>query len=294
MAVESIREIWRGRDGDGTIEETRLTRVFRAFTTTGADDAGVVAAALALPPWNVYPGAPHPNNSQAFCIGCRPQNDLGPKGWLAAVTYSTKKELAQRPEDDDIEINFDEEDIDVPVTKDRDGKAVLNSAGDIPAEPIMAQDSILVAHIELNVAAVPSFIRSYRKCINSDAFKIEDITVDPKHARVRRISLGKKRFRAAFPYRSVKIELAITDNDEDDWEIRFLDAGYRRKRLVSFGVYKLEKIVSDDGTDPTSPVLLDGSGSVLSDPSPDTAVYNEVGYYRLKPFIGNIPGCVTP
>jgi hypothetical protein len=291
MAVESIREIWRGRDADGQLDDTRYTRVFRIWTTSGADDATVVGAALALPPWNIFPGAVHPNDPRAFCVGARPQNDLGPKGWICAATFSTKRELAQDPTDDDIEISFDEEDIDVPVIKDRDGEAVLNSAGDYPSEPIMAQDSILICKIDLNVAAWPSYLRAYRKTINQDQFKIEDLTIDAKHARVRRISIGKKRYRASNAYRSLSIELAILDNDEDDWEIRFLDQGYRRKT----GAGKLETITLDgDGTEPTTPVLLDGSGDVLASPTPATAVFREAKFYRLQNFVGVIPGCVSP
>lgn len=290
MAVESIREIWRGRDADGSLDDTRYTRVFRIWTTSGADDATVVGAALANAPWNVAPGKVHPNDSRAYCIGARPQNDMGPLGWICAATYSTKRELATLPENDDIEISFDEEDIDAAAIKDRDGDAILNSAGDYPSEPIMYQDSILIAKIELNVPALPSYLRAYRKTINADAFKIEDITVDAKHARVKRMSIGKKRFRAANPYRSVSIELAILDNDEDDWEIRYADAGYRKKvsgKLVSM-------TLDGDGTEPTSPLFLDGSGGQLANPTPGTVVFREAKVYRLKPFIGNIPGCVTP
>lgn len=295
MAVVSIQEIWRGRGGDFGADESTLTRVLRIWTNNGADDENVVMAALALPPWNIWPGAAHPNNSNAFCTGCRPNNDLGNRGWIAPVTYSTKKEMTQAPENDPIEISWDEEDIDVPVVKDRDGKAVLNSAGDPPDPPVMAPDSILIAKIELNAAAIPAYVKAYRKSINSDAFEIEGLLVNAKHARVRRMSLGKQKYRGSLPYRNISIELAITDNDEDDWEIRFLDAGYRRK--VSDGgsppAYTMEKIVNSDGTEPTAPVPLD-TGQPIVDPTPDNVNFVEVGYYRLKPFIGNIPGCVAP
>jgi len=286
MSVISIHEIWKGRDADGALDDTRYVRCFRVWTNSGADDGTVVGTALAGAPWLIYPGAPHPDDPRAFCISARPNNDLGNKGWLVSVTYSTKRELGQQPQDDDIEISWDEEDFERPILKDRDGKAVLNSAGDFPDPSPMGSDSILIATIDLNVAAVPAYLRAYRKAINTDAFTIEGLTVNAKHARVRRIKMGKRRFRAAYPFREVSIELAITDNNEDDWEIRFLDAGYRR---LNDGTGPI-KIVNDDQTEPTAPVLLDGAGQPIVNPTPDNAVYREVGWYRLKTFVGNIPG----
>lgn len=294
MSVISIHEIWKGRDADGSVDDTRYTRVFRIWTNNPADDGAVVGSALATAPWNIYPGRVYPTDSRAFCIGCRPNNDLGACGWIAAATYSTKRELAQEPQNDPIEISWDEEDIEVPVIKDRDGHAVLNSAGDPPDPPVMASDSILVAKIELHVAAVPAYLRAYRKSINSTAFKIDGLTVNAKHGRVRRMSLGKQKFRGSYPFRDVSIELAITDNDEDDWELRFLDAGFRKAVLVSGTTYRMEKITNADKTEPTLPVPLDGNGLPLADPTPETCIYNEVKYYRLKNFVSNIPGCVAP
>jgi hypothetical protein len=292
MAVEHIHEIWKGRDADGQLDDVRYTRLFRIFTTSGADDGTVVGNALAAAPWNVYPGATHPNDPRAYCIGARPQNDLGPRGWICAASYSTRKELAAAPENDHIEIDLDEEDIDVPVVKDRDGKAVTNSAGDFPAEPVMAQDSLTIARIECNVVTIPAYALTYRKSINSDTFTIEGLTIGPKKARLRRMKLGKKRFRATNPFRSLQIELALLDDDDDDWEIRFADRGFRKK-VTSGGGHTYEKILSDDGTEPTDPPFLNGSGAPLANPTIDNIVYREVGYYKLKTFGGVIPGCVA-
>lgn len=298
MSVIHIHEIWKGRDADGSVDDTRYQRVFRIWTDSGADDGAVVGTALALPPWNIFPGAVYPTDPRAFCIGAKPNNDIGNKGWICAATFSTKRELAALPQDDEIQISFDEEDMDVPVLKDRDGKAVLNSAGDYPDPPPMASDSIMVAKIALNVAALPAYVRAYRKSINLDAFTIEGMAVDAKHARVRKIALGNRKYRGSNPFREVSIDLAITDNDEDDWEIRFLDAGFRRINTSgsgsgsgSGGGTGLIKIVNDDQTEPTAAVLLDGNGQPLSNPTPDNAVYRTAGFYRLKAFVGNIPGC---
>ncbi len=61
-------------------------------------------------------------------------------------------------------------------------------------------------------------------------------------------------FEATNPYRSVSIEMAVTDEDDDDWEIRFADRGFRRKVPgTTPGTHTYQKILNDDGTEPTEP-----------------------------------------
>ena len=293
MAVTHIHEIWKGRGADGKVDETTYVRVFRAWTNSGFDGGATVGAALQASVYAVGPGSVYPEDARAFCVGVTPNNDLGPMGWLLTATYSTKKEYAAQPQDDPFEIEWDEEDIEVPIIKDRDGKAVLNSAGDPPDPPLMGADSILVATVTLKAATLPAYLRAYRKSINSAAFTIDGITVNAKHGRIRKIRLGKSRYRASYPYRDVTIEIAILDNDEDDWEIRWIDAGFRKRveYPAASGDYIMEKIVNSDMTEPSSPVPLDGSGLPLVDPDPDNVIINETKWYRLKTFGGNIPGC---
>jgi hypothetical protein len=40
----------------------------------------------------------------------------------------------------------------------------------------------------------------------------------------------------------------------------------------------------DDGTEPSTPALLDGSGGVLSNPSPSTAVFKTFNAYKTRTF----------
>lgn len=294
MAVISIHEIWKGRDGESTLDDTQYTRVFRVWTNSGSDTADTIMLAMASTPWFVYPGVLYPTDTRAFCASVRPNNDLGNRGWLVTASYTSKQEFAERPENDPVKISWDEEDIEVPIVKDRNGHAVLNSAGDPPDPPVMASDSILIARITCNAASRPAYIRAYRKAINTDAFTIDGLTVNARHARVRRISMGENKYRGSYPFRDISIELAILDNDEDDWDIRFLDAGFRR-RMDMGGTppeYQMQKIVNDDNTEPSQAVPLDGGGMVLHNPTPDTCVFQTVEWYRRKTFVGVIPGCV--
>lgn len=284
MAVVNSWVMWTGRGADSKTDETTFVRLIGVTTNDASDDEDVVYAYI-----NTTYGIAHGAQllgKAAWCISIKIDNNNGPFGWIATCTFSSKVELASLPENDPVEIDWDEEDIQVPVLKDRNGEAVLNSAGDFPDPLPVADDSILVANITFKTAATGAVLKAFRKSINSDAFTIDGVTVSAKHARVRRIKLGKVKYRGSNPYRDGSIQLAILDDSEDDWEIRWLDAGYR---YVDAG--KRKKITSDgDDTEPTTPVMLDGSGGILASPSPATAVFNVTPYYRLKTFVGNIPG----
>jgi hypothetical protein len=66
---------------------------------------------------------------------------------------------------------------------------------------------------------------------------------------------------------------------KNGWKLSLLDAGYRRKDGTQRKI-----ITNSDGTLPTMPVPLDGSGAVLSNPTPATAVYREFTVYETKAF----------
>ncbi len=125
MGVVSIHEIWKGRDADGGLDDTRYTRVFRIWDRQRLQPT----PPLSVPRSRQLRGTSirgrrirtthEPSASELVRTTI-----LANKGWICAATYSTKRELAKKPEDDDIEISIDEEDVDVTVVKDRDNKAV--------------------------------------------------------------------------------------------------------------------------------------------------------------------------
>lgn len=280
------------RSATSSLDETVYTRVIGVRMDDVDDDEDAVQAYV----FSLY-GIKHGatlGTKNAWCNNVTAKSFAGsPFCWEYTATFSSKIEMDEDdPVDDPVEIEWDEEDIDVPVLKDRNGDAVLNSAGDFPDPLPVGQDSIMVATITFKTTADANTLTTFRKSINTDAFVIEGKTVNAKHARIRKIKLGKRKWRGDNPYRDGTIELAILDNDEDDWEIRWLDAGYR---YLDSTTGKLKKATTEgDDSDPVQPVLLDGSGNRLASPSPSTAVFNETPWYRLKTFVGNIPGCEAP
>ena len=70
------------------------------------------------------------------------------------------------------------------------------------------------------------------------------------------------------------------------WVEKILDRGFRKKDPSDST--KRVPIKNDDGTWPTEPVLLDGSGAVLADPSPTNAASVDADLYPTFDFT-NIP-----
>ena len=297
MSVVSIIEIFKGRGGDGTLTETQYVRVLRVVTDDGTDGPDVVLAAVALTPWFIYGGAAYPTDAGFRCISARPNNDVSPKHWLVTATYSNKFDWQENPVNDEITIDWDEEDFQKPVTKDRNGQAVVNSAGFPPVEPLMADDGHRIVTIKANVSSRPAYSVSYRRAINSASFTIDGELIAAKYAQVRRISCSWWKYRGSSAYREITLQLSIRNSSDTDFELYWLDQGFRRVPTaaeISAGTYVAgdrPRITDVHGVEVTDPVLLDGSGNPLSNPSASTAVFIQTPYYPLKTFAGVLPGC---
>ena len=81
---------------------------------------------------------------------------------------------------------------------------------------------------------------------------------------------------------SIGIKQIDVPNNEFGWQTVTQDAGFREINL--FDVTKRINILNEDGSEPTAPVLLDGSGSPLTNPSLDNAVYVRTDVYNEKSF----------
>lgn len=76
------------------------------------------------------------------------------------------------------------------------------------------------------------------------------------------------------------MSMQITLN-KDGWALQPLDAGFRYRN----GSGELVRAYSEgDGTDTTQPAPLDGSGGLLTNPTPATAVFGDFDVYPAFDF----------
>ncbi len=297
MAFISVTETTKARGATGTLTETNYRRSW-TILTDGTEFEDDVYAYMADPPYNIFPGAAHPSNSLARCIAADPRCGKSPTVWYFEAAYTTKFDRQKQPQDDELIITCDEQDFGVPLIYDFNKDPVLNSAGDPPAEPLTAEDSTDIITVEANVTGKPSWYYTHKRAVNSDGFVIDGLSVAARHARLNKRSISWWKYRGSYAFRVVKVTLEIRRADMPDFRYRWLDQGFRRKPTaaeVSAGTYAatdrvlMKELSGDDATDP---ILLDGSGGRLNNPSPSNAYFNETIYHPELTFGGVIPGCV--
>lgn len=166
------------------------------------------------------------------------------------------------------------------ITRDRDGNAILNSAGD----PILQtmEDNTLSFTITANVASVPAYALSLRNTCNSGPITVAGLLIAAEMARFILPSswLSEPKARNDISYYELTYELQIDEIDKHYG--RPLDAGFRA--LTGLVPEKRKTIVNGDGSEPSEPVLLDGEGYVLEDPTPEDAVYLTVKKYPMADY----------
>lgn len=277
MAVTSFEEIHNGRDGDDEISRRggvrRYTRVFRATTNNNDDDASVVLTSAPMP------GSRYPTDFSAYLRRRKANNQsFSKRVWIVTCAYSTQVELEEDPLNDPAEITWSTEQFQRPLVKDRDGKAVLNSAGDYFDPVAMRDDSRITATIRKNLAVVPSWILSYADAINADAFVLDGIEIATNVAKIQAVGVGPWEARNDIAYRVVSITMHFKS---DTWVESIHDAGFRKRNNMG----ELVDIFNsgDDGK-PTTPVSLNGLGQAQDDPTPDNAKYRDFDVYDEQDF----------
>lgn len=278
MSVTSFKEIHRGRDGeertDGHGANTvRYTRVFRVVTDSNDDSAKTIVDYGDCPKI----GDSHPDDPTAFCQGVRPRNEsFSKRVWLVTVLYSNQIELSVDPMADPVKYTWHTEQFQRPISIDKDGEAILNSAGDFFDPTIEAEESRWAITAVKNLPAVPSWILSYRNSINNAAITVDGILIPARCAKIQSMNISEPQDRNSTTFRIVtttlllKGQVTIGTTTYGGWVEQVLDQGWRE--LDGTGGAR-KNITNEDGTDITIPALLDGAGSKLANPSPSTAVY---------------------
>lgn len=209
-------------------------------------------------------------DSGAWCRSLTINSTDGWRGWEAVATFDSSFEISENPVLDPTSIEWDGEPYDEPIIFDRNWHAALNSAGD-PFMNLFRERSRRIVSVRTNVAAVPLWIITAEDAVNSGPFLLDGFMIPTGMAKLGAPRLGPWQYRNGIRYREMSMVIKL---NKDTWTVKPLDAGFRQK---VGGVY--QRITSDDGTDVTEPVCLDGAGEVLANPTPSTAVYVSLDIY---------------
>ncbi len=263
MTINYIGEDPRGRMARNSRGVRTYQRKFILETTSKTEDEYDVGSHASLP--NI--GDLHPSDTGAWCEELEVVQKEGWKVWEVTARYTSEWDLSQ------VHITWDTEQFQRPAVMDKDGDGVLNSAGDPFDPPAMMDDSRRVATVTKMMTSVPSWILDYQDAVNSDTFTIDGISVAIGKAKVQRVSVSDVRVINATNYREVTLQIQF---QVDGWALQVLDAGFRDS---SFRVLR-----NNDGTKPTAPIPLNGSGAALNSSNPADAVFRSFQVYNALPF----------
>lgn len=272
MAVTKVQETWDAREAN--IEVTGRLSAGRSFRVI-VDDARTpwpeVVTGVDPDTSEAIPavGSPHPENLSLYCSAVRPvqRNKFL---WEVNVQYSNEQDRAEEPEDDPIEIEWDSDQFQRPALVDKDGNAIVNSAGDAIDPPPMMDDSRRVVTIRRNATSVPSWILDYQDAVNDSTFMIDGITVAAGCAKVQRVSVGPWQSRNDINFRQVTIVIHLR---RDGWRLESPDTGFRYKsgsNRIAIAFDETGALVSPfkpNALTPSSPVQLNSDGTVNTNPT---------------------------
>ena len=211
-------------------------------------------------------GMPHPQNAFAYCNSVQIEQVAdGRWPWIVTATFSTEFELNENPLFEPAKIEWDSDTYEEALEYDRNGEAILNSAGD-PITDIFRERTRRVVTVTKNVSTVPDWIITAEDAVNSSAFFLDGVSVATGLAKLGAPGISSTLTRNGISYRELRMTFLLK---KDGWALTALDRGFRYLDGSA-----LKRITSGDGTDAVEPVCLDGSGAVLATPvTAATAVY---------------------
>ena len=190
--------------------------------------------------------------------------------WTVTVHASSEYPVTQNPHDEPFIAEWGTEAYRRIFMYDQAGHGILNSAGDYYDPAVEEDDDRLLVSVQKNLSAIPIWLLSYRRSCNTAAWTVDRRPRCPP-ARRGSATCGSRAGRSATASGFRVFSYACHLSDEP-WDRKILDAGFRSKDVLDANGQPTEILIN--GMRPTTPVLLDGQGKRLQNPSPTTAVYN--------------------
>lgn len=223
----------------------------------------------------------HPSNIFATCRSLTIDHYQG-FVWKAKADYSTEpltqseRERAEDPVPVNrrVKVSWSAANYDKVIVKDKDDNAVINSAGDYYDPPPSVPWDRLTFHFRKNYASPSPWISSYCNSVNVSPISILGIAIPAGMARFTQPSGSEEREENGQIFHETTWNIEV---DNKTWQLEVLDEGLRY--LDPDDATKRINAVDDDGNEVSSPILLNGSGAKLDNPTISNAVYNEHKVY---------------
>lgn len=242
--------------------QRRYERTFRAVTTDPFVDPQAVYLALGL-----YPGTPYRTAGAldlfAWVTDVEVSEETASEDgreWTIKVSYGPWEPQAEDPRNNPPEVDLSFVEFEEPVTNDAEtGDAVINSAGDLFADPpIMRDQSRVVLTVKRNEPNYSLALAvNYANVTNAAPFRVGDVTFPAKALLCKPIVATRNFHSNCGWYWPTTYQ--FHGRVVDTWAKQVLDRGFRR--LVS-GTRKL--ILNDDCHPVSEPAFLNGSGQPLA------------------------------
>ena len=272
MTVTYLGPLPDGETGTAELGVRKYTRQFGLYAD-GGEGIFTVGSNASLPKI----GSLHYDDAAARCRSLQISRASGKDkhNWIATANYDTQVAYEINPLNDPADIQWDGDNFEEVAVFDRNGQACLNSAGD-PLQDLFRERSRRIVTVIKNVSAVPSWIITNEDAVNSSSFTVDGFSVPTGKAKLSAPRLGRWESRNGYTFRQMTMVFKL---NKDGWASQPLDAGFRYKNGT-----RRDIITNSDGTLPSTPVALNGSGAVLANPSPTNAVFLSFNLYPAYDF----------
>jgi len=302
MAVTKVIEVWKGQAAVNSADGAIRTRVFDVYFDSGPVANERAAAALTATDGTTAVPAFGTQHAVATALYVREKSasETGsPLIFRVTVTYRNIDKFkehkavdeAVNPLSRDAEVSYSFADEEVQIDHDIDGNAIVNSALETPDPPITKTISDLVIRIVSNESSYsPTTAMNYKNKLNSGSFMGFSAglvkCVDYSAVKMVNDVTGGTYWQLT---KEFQVRLATVGGVNAGWKKRILDQGFRELDGTDDNnkpKYKAVTAADDEGKliPVSEPVLLNGSGSKLSDGG--TPVWLEYDVYDLTSFSG--------
>lgn len=276
IVEEKAREQGAGLTSDGW----SLTRVWQV-TVEAVPYASVAAIEAVTNASNgAQIGDAHPVKTYAFLKNLTPSATANRLVWDITGSYQERpdreRDEAQNPLEEPTTLSWSSEARAIALSKDKDGNAIVNSAGQPFDPPLTGDTHTLVATIKYNSAEFnPVLGVDFQDAVNEAATVVGNVNAGARMAKVLEIG-AEERFFEDIIYWEATIKVGLR---RETWD----------RVVMDMGVYSLDddgkivRAITEDGEEATEPLKLDGSGKIL-DPQTAPAVFRTFRVAAEKDF----------